>query len=325
MPTYRKRNGKVEAQVYVRGTRKTRTFPTRTAARLWAEDLEEKLRAGPKPGDGKLVRDALDRYKREVSPTKPGARWEKVRLDRFARDMDFIDRPMADIEPDDIARWRDERLKTIKPGSLLRELTLLSSVWESARREWRWVRENPVRDVRRPPAPPPREQTISPDQAALIFAVARYERGVKPETTQQLVAAALDFALETAMRAGEIRSLTADTIFLSQHYVRLPKTKNGSARDVPLSKAAVAILESLDPDRPFAIEAGSFDSTFRKLRRRAGLEGQFTFHDSRATAITRLASRLDINDLARMTGHRDLRQLQRYYRATASEIARRLD
>ncbi|MEN8330573.1 site-specific integrase, partial [Acinetobacter baumannii] len=40
---------------------------------------------------------------------------------------------------------------------------------------------------------------------------------------------------------------------------------------------------------------------------------------------TRLARKLEVLDLARMIGHKDLRSLMVYYNATASEIATRLD
>lgn len=50
-----------------------------------------------------------------------------------------------------------------------------------------------------------------------------------------------------------------------------------------------------------------------------------TFHDARATAITRLSKRLDILELARMVGHRDPRSLMVYYRKSATDIAAKLD
>jgi integrase len=49
-----------------------------------------------------------------------------------------------------------------------------------------------------------------------------------------------------------------------------------------------------------------------------------TFHDTRHEAITRLAAKLNVLDLARMVGHRDIKQLQVYYNAPAEEIAMRL-
>lgn len=48
------------------------------------------------------------------------------------------------------------------------------------------------------------------------------------------------------------------------------------------------------------------------------------WHDARATAITRLARRLDILDLARMIGHANLGELRTYYRERAEDIAARL-
>lgn len=49
-----------------------------------------------------------------------------------------------------------------------------------------------------------------------------------------------------------------------------------------------------------------------------------TFHDTRHLAITRLTKKLGVLDLARMVGHRDLRQ-QVYYNETAEAMAERLD
>ena len=57
---------------------------------------------------------------------------------------------------------------------------------------------------------------------------------------------------------------------------------------------------------------------------RAKIE-DLTFHDSRHEACTRLARKIDVLDLARMIGHRDLRSLMTYYNPSASEIADRLD
>lgn len=65
-------------------------------------------------------------------------------------------------------------------------------------------------------------------------------------------------------------------------------------------------------------------AAIRQARDRAGL-ADLHFHDSRATAITRLAKRLDVLELARMVGHRDLRMLQVYYRETAEELAAKLE
>ncbi|MFP3656085.1 integrase, partial [Burkholderia sp. SIMBA_052] len=49
------------------------------------------------------------------------------------------------------------------------------------------------------------------------------------------------------------------------------------------------------------------------------------FHDSRAEALTRMSRKVDVMTLARISGHADLRILQRtYYRESAADIAARL-
>jgi integrase len=62
---------------------------------------------------------------------------------------------------------------------------------------------------------------------------------------------------------------------------------------------------------------------FAAATKRAGIEG-LTFHDTRHEGLTRLAQKLEVLDLARMVGHRDLKSLMIYYNPTATEIADRL-
>lgn len=49
------------------------------------------------------------------------------------------------------------------------------------------------------------------------------------------------------------------------------------------------------------------------------------FHDTRHTAITRLAKIFNVLELARIVGHRDLRNLQIYFNMTAEDMAKKLD
>ena len=128
------------------------------------------------------------------------------------------------------------------------------------------------------------------------------------------------------MRQGEIWGLDWAQVNLAGRYVTLLDTKNGMRRDVPLSKRAGALLEIM-PQR----EGKVFDTSqngaahlFRRAVKAAGIEN-LTFHDSRHEAITRLARKLQVLDLARMVGHKNIQTLMIYYNATASEIANRLD
>ena len=133
------------------------------------------------------------------------------------------------------------------------------------------------------------------------------------------VAAAFVLSVETGMRGGEICQLNASCPVCTS--IRLPKTKNGTARDVPLSPIARQVLD--DVGGKFGLNQSQKDALFRKMKERAAING-LNFHDARHTAITRLAQKLNPLELARMVGHRDLKMLMRYYNESADEIAKKL-
>ena len=332
MATFRKRSGGWRAEIVKRGVRESQTFPTKAQATAWATQREAEILAGVpghSAGVSSSLSEALKRYKLEVSPTKAGRRWEEVRLDKLDNDLEFVGERIGDITPDQIAEWRDARLKVVASPSVRREMTLLSSVFEIAKREWRWCKANPVREVKRPSNGRPRDRRIQPDEERKLLARLGYVEGAKPETLQQELAYAFLIAIETAMRQGEILGMTKANTHLAQRYVRLDATKNGDSRNVPLSLRAVELLERLievatDRQELFRLKSASADAMFRKVRNELEIV-DLHFHDTRHEATTRLARKLDVLDLARMTGHRDPRSLMVYYNATATEVAGRLD
>ena len=102
----------------------------------------------------------------------------------------------------------------------------------------------------------------------------------------------------------------------------LHETKNGDRREVPLSRRAVRIIRPIYPAL-FTVSSASADALWRKVCARVGL-ANWHLHDARAAALTSMSKRVDLLTLARISGHRDLSMLQRYYRATAEQIADRL-
>ncbi|RXZ42651.1 tyrosine-type recombinase/integrase [Crenobacter cavernae] len=333
MATFRKRGDAWRAEVSKRGVRRSGTFDTKAEAVAWATKVEAEILDGKilAVNTSRTLADALTRYRDEVSPGKGGARWEIIRLDKFIEELDFVGILVDRIQPEKVAQWRDARMTEVSAGTVNREMNLLSAVFERARREWRWCSANPVRDVRRPATPAPRDQRIDAVMVSTLLEVMSYAKWSPPENKIQRVALALLFAIETGMRAGEIVGLTSDRVFLDKRYLRLGKTKNGDARNVPLSSDAATILGLLLPtDGPvFGLSTASLDALFRKYRDKAkaacpALEN-VRFHDTRHEAVSRLAGKLDVLDLARMIGHRDIRSLMTYYNAHASDIATRLD
>lgn len=308
------------AQVERKGKRCSKVLPTKREATDWAARQEYLIDNPDGVAAATTFGEVMDRYSREVSTTKRGERWEVVRLAKFCRDPVAMV-PIQALTPEDLAGYRDRRLQEVAPASVNRELQLMSSVLTAARREWRLIRENPMADVRRPAKPQPRDRLPTSDEIERMG----FTAGSDLAKTRARCHLAFLFAIETAMRAGEIAGLRAAQIDTETRVARLLHTKNGHPRDVPLSLEALRILDMLPPADPvFDLTSRQLDVLWRKSRDRAGVVG-LTFHDSRAEAITRLSKKLGILDLARMVGHRDLRMLQVYYREEASSIARRLD
>lgn len=307
MASYEKRGDKWRAFVCIDRKRASKTFALKRDAIAWANAQEQ---------DGILARhtlhEALERYK----PIAENLRGWQPAISRIkslqASSIALL--PLESITPAVIAKWRDKRLEEVAGVSVRSEMILLSSVWKLAIREWGWAVKNPLDGLKKPLASPARRRGISQaeiDEIRLKLAKSRLGGQVWQ---------AFELALETGMRMGEIVSLRwAD---VRDKFVILPKTKNGDIRHVPLSTRAREIIKErtgLDDETVFTLSAHTISQTFR----RNAIEGVH-FHDSRSEAITRLSKRLDVLQLARMIGHRDIKSLLLYYSESADSLADRL-
>lgn len=150
------------AEVYVLGRRDSASFRTRREAVAWAAAREVDLRAAGAAGERATLRQVMERYRDEVSPTKRGARNEHLRIEAMLR-MDTLPLglPLARLTTADFLAWRTARMRSIRPGSFLREVGILTAVFSHARRGWGWMGENPLRDLPKPAVPDHRERVIT--------------------------------------------------------------------------------------------------------------------------------------------------------------------
>ncbi|TFW15985.1 tyrosine-type recombinase/integrase [Duganella callida] len=325
MAAPKKVDGKWRHRVMVRGKRTSGTFDTKAAALAW--EAEQRAVARSEPGaTTQTCKDAFDKYEREVSRKKKGRRWEALRLAAFGRlqlpamnNAVFGELKVRDINQSHIAAFRDARLESVTGATVDREMTLLSNVFTIARKEWKWISASPTTDVSRPKSAPPRFRRINQEEIDQICIALGWQNKV-PATKQQRVAAAFLFAIETAMRSGEICKLTKATVSAPVATVLDPK--NGEDRRVPMSPRAIELWNMVGDG--FGISSPSIDAIFRKARDERTTIKDLHFHDTRHEAITRLAKKLHVLDLARMTGHKDIKKLMIYYNESAEDIAAKL-
>ncbi len=297
------------------GKRASKILPTKIEAKDWASDRERELRDGMT--SSVPFCDLLDMYEKRVSANKPSHQWECKQFAKL-RKTDLAGKTTADISKADISLWKDDRLALVSGSTVNREMNLLSHIFTMAI-EWEYCKVNPCRGVRRPKDNPSRERRPTEAEIERLSFIADFN-GAEATTTRQRIVAAFLFAIETAMRKGEILSLKPASV--KGRVAHLPKTKNGTSRNVPLSTRAVELFEMVNGD--FRLSNNQIDGGWRILCEKADIT-DLHFHDSRHEATTRLAQKLHVLDLARVTGHKDLKKLQIYYNATAEEIADKLD
>jgi len=228
------------------------------------------------------------------------------------------------LTPARVAEFRDQRLKLVSGGTVIRELAYISSIINHARREWDIKIDNPVRLVRKPPTPHGRSRTVNEAEMLRIL------DALTPRPTRRVspwMKPLVELAVETAMRRGELLGLRWEHIDFSNRVANLLVTKNGEGRYVPLSSRAVTILEGLPRSLSgyvFPIKPQTVAAAFMKATDRAGL-GDVRFHDLRHTATTVLATKLpNLIELSSVTGHKSLAMLKRYYHPKATDLARKL-
>lgn len=314
-------SGKFKFVATVNYKQHSKTFATKAEGYLWAEEIESGKSKAPTMTFGQL----LTKYADEVSSKKKGERWERIRIEKFQRDSISLVN-IADLNKPLFAEWRDRRLKEVTALSVLREWALLSHCLHIAVNEWEYLKENPMKGLKKPVGEPPRDRLISQDEIDRLCFTLNYSYHSILTTLTSRVGASFMLAIETAMRAQELCNLTWADISGRVAKINDSKTAAG-VREVPLSTRALEIIEQcrgLDEKYILNISTSQLDSLFRKAKKLAAIEN-LHFHDTRHLAITRLAEKLDVLELARAVGHKDLSMLLVYYNKSASDIASKLD
>jgi integrase len=209
-----------------------------------------------------------------------------------------------------------------------RDVNVLSNVFTIARDEWKWINDTPFRGFNAPGDNPPRIRRIQPTEIRRLLRHLGYVVGAHPASKSAQTGFAFLISLRTGMRAGEILALNKSRVDLPKRLASVPhKTEHltGRPRIVPLSKHAIRLLAPFQRGFEWTVTSASLDALFRKARESL-LIHDLHFHDARADALTRFARKVDVMQLARISGHKDLRILMdHYYRVTPAEIAGRLD
>jgi integrase len=348
---YERGQGQWEARVRKTGWKpQRRTFSNKARAMQWATKVEQQMDAGTFVEVAEtrrmLLRQLIQLYKDKVAPTLEDCN-EKIRIaDEIDEEFGLVG--VLNLTPKQIAEWMERLEKSGRKGkraasTVNHYVNTLSAVYQAGMKKFHMpIPHNPCKLVERRREPPPRTQKWQDNEIDLLIAanvrsneIRRSKGGREPFGEFEWF---LRLGLQGAMRRGEIARLSTPHINLEERTAHLPKTKNKTPRTIPLSSIAIKILrqaitlrsgDPLPDGRLFRLSVDGFKSAFRRARDeviKTHPELRLKrFHDTRRTATTRLAKKLDIVELSSTTGIKTLRILQTYYQPDPAEMAKKLD
>jgi integrase len=326
MASFRKRNGRWQAQVRRKGSNSiSRTFNSKADARAWARMMEAKFDANEMPFNLRELKtltlaDLIKRYRDEVTPTKRSAEQETYRLNRLLKHKVSL-LPLDRLSGNDFSTFRDSRLSEVGPQAVRHELNVLAHVLRIASREWNIsLSSNPIDNIRKPVPPKSRDRRLELNEWDKIVQVCE-------SSTAKCLLPLISIAIETAMRRMEMLNLDWAQIDLVSRTLHISETKNGCPRTIPLSPRALELFYLMAPSSSglvFGISEITLRYHWKRLTRRAGIE-DLHFHDLRHEAISRFFEKgLSIAEVALISGHKDVRQLFRYTHLRAEDVAKKL-
>jgi integrase len=331
-----------------------RTFDTKQLAQQWAVRTEAEITAGVfvdrTEAERTILRDALDRYCREVVPAKRFPEQERTRIERWKKD-ELAWRPLASLRGADFAKYRDARRALGRAENTIRlELQIVSHLFEIARKEWGFeTLTNPLKNIRKPSGSRARDRRLSTGEFEAI-------RARLAESQNPWVAPAFELAIETSLRQGTLFSLRWEWVKLDARMIAFPREARGADNkgvpaQLPLSRRAVDVLRALAalwqrdllnmPARarfgPVNVEPGLLAGPVFGTSSNAALlvwkrivKGEKGFpdlrwHDLRHEAASRLFEKgLHPLEVASITGHRSMQMLKRYTHLNPADLLEKL-
>jgi integrase len=320
MGCVRKRGKSWNAQVRISGWRSfTKSFKSKSDAKLWIDELERKLHSAPIPDipiDRKItLGELLIKYADEVSPSHKGCIAETCRLKSIARRW-IGELDIRYLTKQHFIQYRDDRMTAVTGSSVGSELALMKRVLDTAVRKWGYgIPYNPIKDIEFPKGSIARTRRLVSHEKERLLTAASSQRNI-------YIASIIEFAFETGMRRSEILKLKWRDVDLVNGFASLYDTKNGEDRRVPLTRRCIEVLQTVpqSDERVFPISATCLRLAWNRARTKAGIT-DLRFHDLRHEAVSRFFEMgMSVPEVALISGHKDVRQLFRYTHLNPSNV-----
>jgi len=318
-------------------------------AGTWDEVKQEAIKAGDT-----VLTTLIVKYLKDVSSKKKGGiqtfKYETATLNEIGRSsigkMDIFkiqtshidslktfllerqDKAELDENGDEIPR------PELKENTVNRKLTVLQGLFTQAKLRWNYNVNNPVRGMLYKDADNERNRELAEFEIDEVKRVLGELKIVGGKIKNPYPLFLFEIAIETGGRRRELFENTWGNVDFDKRVLTIPKpiAKSRRERKIPLSPKAIEAFRTIyDKDKPkptdflTPITIDSFKSAWRRAMGKCEVQ-DVRFHDSRHVAITNLAKVYPrCQSLAKITGHRKLDTLLRYYDETDKERVEQMD
>lgn len=229
---------------------------------------------------------------------------------------EFPSTPLSRVTPQDLEEWRAERLDDgAAPATVNRALSFLRKIFNVAIKNGD-IASNPVSKVKMLRENNTRERYLTPDEEVRLLAAvspARYRDHIQ-------------LAIGTGLRQSEMLNLRWTDVEFVHNQIRIPRSKHGEARRVPMSPEVREILErwhaATERHPTYVIpdstgerampRTGGMRVAYNKAVAKAGIEN-LNWHDLRHTFASRLVmAGVDLYTVQLLMGHKSHTTTQRY-------------
>lgn len=228
---------------------------------------------------------------------------------------------MGRMSPPDIAVFLEQmKFEDYASGTCNRALVLLRFGFELAIR-WKvpGITNNPVKEIKNIKDDNKIERYLTEQQTIALLQAVR-------QSSSEMLQYIILFLIYTGARKREVLDARWRDIDWAQHSWRIPKTKSGKVRHVPLSTGAMKVLEHLRlriregvydglpifPNPKTGEPFVSFFFSWNNARIRAGLP-DFRIHDLRHSFASYLVNAgRSLYEVQELLGHADIKTTSRY-------------
>lgn len=340
MATVQKRTGKKgvswRAQVRIKGRCETATFDTKAQAYAWAEEIENRLRAGqPLPGEvpthARPLADAIREYLEHIERShlkEATTRMYTQCADRIS--AAFPDHSLEQLSRQEIVAYRDARLEKVGSATVLHDLSFLRQLYKYVRLHWGYDLPCPVDGVPTPRQPKHREPLLSQEQLGKLLDTCR--ASLSPTIYYYVLT-----LLHTAMRPSEAAALRWEQVRMDDNLILLSATKTGKTRSIPMVKRLRSVMRLLswkNPGEYVFLPAGTqlrripseyFRPTFQRICQRANLPGITLYSLRHLAASYMVMNGVDIRTVADIMGHSNISMTMRYTHLANAHKLKALD